>query len=350
MLVAIGCSVCNAAMRDGERRVADARMIDYIESPGGADLRRTLSARSASDDRYPTMQPAESVCRSSSWRSDTWCDACCAIRTHHPPHHVVQPHNAPLLATLDPLALAGHSGQPVADIARYAQACVIMDGVSTGPLEMTVAAPSARLTSGVVSGDGDIVVDEIEEGVAAPVPPHHHHVAFDTITGTGAGADARAAAAAAVSPARAAGVGDAGRAAAASAAASAAARVPALGALINTLMWRHLAPTAPDTLACFPATTVDPFVLADDEQLPALLFSGNAPAFATALVGGVRVVAVPAFATTRTAVLVDLASPTLEVQPVTFTFGGAGVTGLAGGSTSLTEDDVALAAASGRRM
>ena len=97
-----------------------------------------------------------------------------------------------------------------------------------------------------------------------------------------------------------------------------------IGALANTLLWRHLAPTAPDTLACFPATEADPFALGGGggvSPLPDLLFSGNASAFGTAVIGGTRVVTVPSFATTRTVVLVNLTSPTLEVQPVTFQVG-----------------------------
>ena len=42
--------------------------------------------------------------------------------------------------------------------------------------------------------------------------------------------------------------------------------------LSDTLMWGHLAPTAPDTLACYPFTTTDPFVLGD---VPDVLFAGK---------------------------------------------------------------------------
>jgi DNA polymerase delta subunit 2 len=38
---------------------------------------------------------------------------------------------------------------------------------------------------------------------------------------------------------------------------------------------RHLAPTAPDTLACYPFTTVDPMVITDDDTVAQVLFAGN---------------------------------------------------------------------------
>jgi DNA polymerase delta subunit 2 len=44
----------------------------------------------------------------------------------------------------------------------------------------------------------------------------------------------------------------------------------------NTLEWRHMAPTAPDTLACHPYYEVDPFVI---EECPHVYFAGNQPAF-----------------------------------------------------------------------
>ncbi|GAQ90764.1 DNA polymerase delta regulatory subunit 55 [Klebsormidium nitens] len=92
-----------------------------------------------------------------------------------------------------------------------------------------------------------------------------------------------------------------------------------LALLESTLRWRHLAPTAPDTLACYPFTDSDPFLLA---TCPAVYFAGNQAAFATTLLQGtdgqrVRLIALPRFADTGMAVLVDLA--TLEAQPLTVT-------------------------------
>jgi DNA polymerase delta subunit 2 len=92
----------------------------------------------------------------------------------------------------------------------------------------------------------------------------------------------------------------------------------ALDVLDLMLHWRHLAPTAPDTLACFPTKTEDPFIL---ERCPHVFFAGNQAAFgARALQGpaGQRALAVsvPSFAATSTAVLVDL--KTLEARPISF--------------------------------
>ena len=46
-----------------------------------------------------------------------------------------------------------------------------------------------------------------------------------------------------------------------------------INALRKTILWGHLAPTAPDTLACHPFTDMDPFIL-DQDQLPRIMFSG----------------------------------------------------------------------------
>ncbi len=88
----------------------------------------------------------------------------------------------------------------------------------------------------------------------------------------------------------------------------------------ETLRWRHMAPTAPDTLPCYPYKDGDPFLL---EHTPHLYFVGNQRAFQTARVVGpeqqaVRVVVVPSFSATRTVVLVDLASDVLHATPVHF--------------------------------
>lgn len=99
-------------------------------------------------------------------------------------------------------------------------------------------------------------------------------------------------------------------------------RAGILGALLR---WRHLAPTAPDTLAAYPYFDSDPFIL---DACPHVLFAGGQPAFETALVEGgggpgeeggrraVRVVAVPNFCSTGCMVLVNLA--TLACHPVYF--------------------------------
>ncbi|XP_029915748.1 DNA polymerase delta subunit 2 [Myripristis murdjan] len=91
-----------------------------------------------------------------------------------------------------------------------------------------------------------------------------------------------------------------------------------LDILENTLRLRHLAPTAPDTLGCYPFYQKDPFVL---EECPHVYFSGNAPSFESKLVKGpdgqeVLLVTVPEFSSTQMACLVNLR--TLECEPVTF--------------------------------
>lgn len=95
--------------------------------------------------------------------------------------------------------------------------------------------------------------------------------------------------------------------------------------LVNTLFWRHMAPTCPDTLSAYPFAEIDPFVL-DPTRLPHIFFSGGAPSFDTRLVSDkrdpastqVRVISVPDFIRTKTAVLVDISKPDLPVQPVRF--------------------------------
>jgi len=90
--------------------------------------------------------------------------------------------------------------------------------------------------------------------------------------------------------------------------------------LEGSLRWRCVAPTAPDTLGCYPYQGKDPFVL---EEAPHIYVVGNQKAYASRLVTGqqgqqVRAVCVPSFAQTGTAVLIDLNSPTLEAKPIAF--------------------------------
>ncbi|XP_038558392.1 DNA polymerase delta subunit 2 [Micropterus salmoides] len=88
--------------------------------------------------------------------------------------------------------------------------------------------------------------------------------------------------------------------------------------LEETLRLRHLAPTAPDTLGCFPFYQKDPFIL---EECPHVYFSGNAPTFESKLIKGpdgqeVLLVTIPEFSSTQIACLVNLR--TLECEPVSF--------------------------------
>jgi DNA polymerase delta subunit 2 len=84
-----------------------------------------------------------------------------------------------------------------------------------------------------------------------------------------------------------------------------------------TLRWRHIAPTAPDTLWCHPYFTSDPFILANT---PDFYVIGNQPEFQTKLVEDkaqstqCRIILLPSFSRTGTVVLANLR--TLEVRVV----------------------------------
>ena len=93
-----------------------------------------------------------------------------------------------------------------------------------------------------------------------------------------------------------------------------------LPTLQRTLEFQHLAPTAPDTLGCYPFAdkSEDPFVV---RECPHVYFAGNQPRFETALVEGpggqrVRTILVPDFHAEHTCVLVNL--DTLECRPMSF--------------------------------
>ena len=90
--------------------------------------------------------------------------------------------------------------------------------------------------------------------------------------------------------------------------------------LTRSLEFQHLAPTAPDTLGCYPFSdkSEDPFVV---RECPHIYFAGNQPRFESKLVTGpggqeVRAILVPDFGIEHTCVLVNL--ETLEVQPMSF--------------------------------
>lgn len=88
--------------------------------------------------------------------------------------------------------------------------------------------------------------------------------------------------------------------------------------LEETLHLRHLAPTAPDTLGCYPFYQKDPFIL---QECPHVYFSGNAPSFESKIVKGqegqeILLVAIPEFSSTQTACMINLR--TLECEPVSF--------------------------------
>ncbi|GLT77943.1 hypothetical protein SLA2020_494960 [Shorea laevis] len=76
----------------------------------------------------------------------------------------------------------------------------------------------------------------------------------------------------------------------------------------RTLRWRHLAPTAPNTLGCYPFTDRDPFFI---ESCPHVYFVGNQDKYKTDLIKGsegqlVRLICIPKFCETGVAVVLNL--------------------------------------------
>lgn len=258
--------------------------------------------------------------------------------------------------------LLGHSGQPLDDILKYAgTAHPTQPGDEMG---LRAEGLIGRTASGGSGGDGadadgdDAEMDGgagagagagssssssssagqqpdgspmVDDAVAAAVASTSADKALQVQAGTGAGADLEV------------------RAKAGGGGSEVASSMSTLDLLTNTLYWRHLAPTAPDTLACHPFTDTDPFIIA---QLPNLYFAGQQKGYGSRLVTDasgqtkVRVVCVPDFCHTHTAVLVDISSPNLDTEPICFAIGStapasaapAASTGGAGGGGSSTSD------------
>lgn len=83
------------------------------------------------------------------------------------------------------------------------------------------------------------------------------------------------------------------------------------------LRWRHLSPTCPDTLPCYPFD-IDPFVL---KSCPHVMIAAEQPHYDTRLVkaaGGqtTRIILLPSFNDTGLVVLLD--PYTLQVETVKF--------------------------------
>jgi len=87
----------------------------------------------------------------------------------------------------------------------------------------------------------------------------------------------------------------------------------------QTLTWRHIAPTAPDTLPCQPFERADPFVL---YTTPHVYVVGNQSEYASAMLVDkhaktqTRLISSPSFTTTQIVVLLNL--DTLETEPLRF--------------------------------
>ncbi|XP_026675480.1 DNA polymerase delta small subunit-like isoform X2 [Ceratina calcarata] len=89
--------------------------------------------------------------------------------------------------------------------------------------------------------------------------------------------------------------------------------------LERTLLWRHYAPTAPDTLPAYPFPEIDPFIIT---ECPDIYFAANMDKYDTGLLTAddgqvVRLICVPKFSETQTGVLVDLHD--LKTVPLSFT-------------------------------
>jgi DNA polymerase delta subunit 2 len=96
--------------------------------------------------------------------------------------------------------------------------------------------------------------------------------------------------------------------------------VGALEAMEMMLRWRCIAPTAPDTLWCYPFQDEDPLLLREGE-CPHLYFAGCQDAFGTRVIEGpdgqrVRLVSVPRFKTTGQIVLVDMETQDVEIVEI----------------------------------
>lgn len=86
----------------------------------------------------------------------------------------------------------------------------------------------------------------------------------------------------------------------------------------HTLRWQHCAPTAPDTLWCYPFSEKDPFLIS---EAPHVYFLGNQEKFDTKFIEGeneqkIRLIMLPVFSETGMIVLVNLS--TLECEQVKF--------------------------------
>ncbi|KAI5671605.1 hypothetical protein M9H77_11969 [Catharanthus roseus] len=86
----------------------------------------------------------------------------------------------------------------------------------------------------------------------------------------------------------------------------------------RTLRWRHLAPTAPNTLGCYPFTDRDPFFI---ETCPHVYFIGNQEKYETRVTKGtegqiVRHICIPRFSETGVAVVLNLRN--LECHTLSF--------------------------------
>ncbi|XP_041363525.1 DNA polymerase delta subunit 2-like [Gigantopelta aegis] len=84
--------------------------------------------------------------------------------------------------------------------------------------------------------------------------------------------------------------------------------------LERTLEWGHLAPTAPDTLGCYPFYAEDPFII---KECPHIYFAGNCTEFKSKIHKGpkgqeVLLISIPRFSQTCSCVVVNLQTLTCD--------------------------------------
>lgn len=88
--------------------------------------------------------------------------------------------------------------------------------------------------------------------------------------------------------------------------------------LEKMLHWRHIIPTAPDSLAAYPYSNEDPFIL---ENTPHVFFAGGQASYQSSLVQGPdgqqsRLISIPEFSINPVMVLVNIRN--LDVHPIRF--------------------------------
>ncbi|XP_072760075.1 DNA polymerase delta subunit 2 [Anoplolepis gracilipes] len=88
--------------------------------------------------------------------------------------------------------------------------------------------------------------------------------------------------------------------------------------LERTLLWRHMCPTAPDTLPVHPYSVKDPFII---NYCPDIYFVGNTDNVETKLWKGeenqvIRLICIPKFSSTNLAIMVDI--ETLDTEIIKF--------------------------------
>ncbi|KAM7263626.1 hypothetical protein ACFE04_001309 [Oxalis oulophora] len=86
----------------------------------------------------------------------------------------------------------------------------------------------------------------------------------------------------------------------------------------RTLRWRHVAPTAPNTLGCYPFSDQDPFLI---ESCPHVCFIGNQDNYDTRLIKGsegqlVKLISIPKFSDNGVAVVLNMKN--LECHTLSF--------------------------------